>query len=94
MEVKVKLLGVFRRAYGADEVKLRIQKDKKIKEVIWRMARSSEALRRVLIDPVLESPLPNAVILVNGREISALDGLETRLTDGDEVTLIPVVHGG
>jgi molybdopterin converting factor small subunit len=93
-EVRIKLLGVFGRAYGTDEVKLRIGKDEKIREVIWKIARSSENFRRVLIDPVLESPLPNAVILINGKEISALDGLKTSVMDGDEITLIPVIHGG
>jgi len=34
------------------------------------------------------------LILVNGREISVLNGLETKLKDGDEISLIPVVHGG
>ena len=36
----------------------------------------------------------NALILVNDREISVLDGLETKLSDGDEVVFVPVVHGG
>lgn len=93
-EVRIKLLGVFGRAYGTHRVKLRIGKDESIKKVIRRIAESSEELRRVLIDPVLESPAPNAVILINGKEISALDGLETPVADGDEITLIPVVHGG
>lgn len=37
---------------------------------------------------------PNIKILVNGREIRYLDGLETRLKDGDVVAFIPPVAGG
>ncbi len=37
---------------------------------------------------------PNIKILVNGREITYLDGLETRLRDGDVVAFIPPVAGG
>ena len=50
--------------------------------------------KRLLVDPELNDPRPNALILVNGKEINVLKGLETELKDGDEVTLIPVSHGG
>jgi molybdopterin converting factor small subunit len=33
-------------------------------------------------------------MLVNGKEIGVLKGLETKLKDGDELVLVPVVHGG
>jgi molybdopterin converting factor small subunit len=33
-------------------------------------------------------------MLVNGKDISVLDGVETLLKDGDEVTLVPILHGG
>jgi len=92
--VKIKLLGVFRKAYGSDEVILRIEKNTQLGEIIRKLAASSKDFRQVLIDPELESPLPNAVILLNGRDISALNGLETSIMHGDEIVLIPVIHGG
>jgi len=36
----------------------------------------------------------NIKVLVNGREITYLDGLETKLRDGDVVAFIPPVAGG
>jgi len=51
-------------------------------------------LKRSLIDQQFADPRPNALILVNGREIGVLDGLGTKLRDGDEVVFVPVVHGG
>jgi len=92
--VKIKLLGVFRRTYGSSEVNLKIEDNVHLREIIQRLAASSEDFRRVLIDPELESPLPNAVILLNGKDISALNGLETPIMHGDEIVLIPVIHGG
>jgi len=92
--VNIKLLGVFRRAYGSNVIKLKAEKNIQLGEIIQRLADSSKSLRHVLIDPELESPLPNAVILLNGKDVSALDGLETNVKDGDEIVLIPVVHGG
>jgi len=92
--IKIKLLGVFRRAYGSSEVTMKIEKSIQLKDVIQNLAAFSEDFRRVLIDPELESPLPNAVILLNGKDISALNGLETPVMNGDEIVLIPVIHGG
>ena len=40
------------------------------------------------------SPRAKILILVNGAEVSVLEGLQSRLNDGDAVTLIPVSHGG
>ena len=39
-------------------------------------------------------PRPNALIMVSGREISTLNGLDTMLTEEDELSLLPVAHGG
>jgi len=34
------------------------------------------------------------LLLVNGRSITVLDGLETRLVDGDVLAILPPVGGG
>ena len=51
-------------------------------------------LKRNLVDQQLDDLGSNTLVLVNGMEISVLNGLETRLKDGDEIVLVPVVHGG
>ena len=35
-----------------------------------------------------------SVILVNGRNVSSLDNLDTRIQDGDEITFTVLVAGG
>jgi len=92
--VRVRLLGVFKEAYGESSEHVEVKGKVLLKDIIWRLADSSEDLRRALIDPELESPLPNAVIIVNGRDISALDGLETEVKSGDEIVLIPLIRCG
>jgi len=36
----------------------------------------------------------SCLVLVNGREVSALQGPGTRVKPGDKVVFVPVVHGG
>ena len=50
--------------------------------------------RNLVIDRELNDPRPNSLILLNGKEINVLKGLETEIREGDEVTLIPISHGG
>ncbi len=40
------------------------------------------------------NPRAKVLTLINGAEVSVLEGLQSRLNDGDAVTLIPVSHGG
>jgi len=94
MNVNVRLLGIFKEAFGSGQVSLRTRTPRKLREVIMKIAESSPELGHVLIDHELLDPRPNAVLLVNGKEISVLDGLDTEIKDGDQIVLIPVTHGG
>ncbi len=38
--------------------------------------------------------MQNTLILVNGIEAHNLEGVKTIIEEGDELTLIPVIHGG
>jgi molybdopterin synthase sulfur carrier subunit len=94
MAITVKFVGALRHVSGAGEIALDYKGDISIRELMNKITKEMPALKRSLIDQQLEDPRPNALILVNGREISVLNGLETNLKDGDEIVLVPVVHGG
>jgi molybdopterin converting factor small subunit len=51
-------------------------------------------LKKLILDGESLDPRPSTLILVSGREIGALAGLETRLKENDEMSLLPVAHGG
>jgi molybdopterin converting factor small subunit len=59
-----------------------------------------KALRTVFNQSVLERIVRNGrisnqvIVLVNGVDANLIGGLDAELKDGDELTLIPVVHGG
>ena len=94
MAITVKLIGVLRHAAGTGELALNYKSKTSIKELVNEIIKKVPALTRSLIDQQLENPTPNVLILVNGREISVLKGLETTLQNNDEIVLVPVVHGG
>jgi len=95
VNVKVRLLGVFQGLSGKSQVPIRLEEPTTVRKVIKRLAEAfSSEFKQMLIDPELEDPRPNALILVNGKEISVLKGLETEVNDGDEIVLVPVSHGG
>ena len=94
VKVKVRLVGIYYGLYGKNLVSLKLDQPI-VRKAIQKLTDSlSPEAKRLLIDPELNNPKPNALILVNGKEINALEGLETKLQEGDELTLIPVSHGG
>ena len=93
MAITVKFVGALRHASGMD-TRLVDCEECSVKELIRKLTRRKPELRRNLIDEELGDQRPKALILVNGREISVMNGLNTALKDGDEVVLVPVAHGG
>ena len=94
MAVTLRFLGSLRHYSRKDTLMLDCQKDVTILDLVDIATLHSPKLRRNLLDEQLEIPKPNGLILVNGREISVLNGLQTKVRDGDEVVFVPVVHGG
>jgi molybdopterin synthase sulfur carrier subunit len=93
--IEVKFLGVFRQFSGRNRVLVKLEKPATVRKTIMKLIEAfSSEFRRTLVDPELEDPRPNALILVNGKEIGVLQGLETEVEDGDEIVLVPVSHGG
>jgi molybdopterin converting factor small subunit len=93
--VKVKLLGVFQGISGKKQLLIKLKKPVSIRAVVQELIELfSQKFKEMLIDPYLGDPRPNALIMVNGIEINVLEGLETELHEKDEVTIIPVSHGG
>ncbi len=94
MTVTVKLVGILRPAAGADRITVNHRRGLTVRELIMEVTAETPELKRNLVTSQLEDQVMNALILVNSKEISALDGLDTKLRDGDAVVLVPVVHGG
>jgi molybdopterin synthase sulfur carrier subunit len=89
-----KFFGALRHVAGVGELALNVKGSISVEKMLKKIAIELPALKQSLKNKMTEELKSNALIVVNGREISALDGLETKLKDGDELILIPVVHGG
>jgi molybdopterin synthase sulfur carrier subunit len=94
MAVTVKFVGSLRHFSGTGELALDCKACLSIRQLMNEIKKEVPVLKRSLINQQLEDPRSNMLMLVNGMEISVLNGLETRLKDGDEIVLVPVVHGG
>lgn len=94
MSITVKFIGELSLLSGEKKQTLKCPKGSSIMDFINRISLEKPALKNSLIDTNQAELKPNALILVNGKEISVLGGLTTKINAGDEVVFIPVVHGG
>ena len=91
--VTVRMMGTLREASGEAQATVAAE-DGTVGSAIRALTSRSRALEEALLDPVTRSPTATALILLNGVEIGNLRGLDTPLTDGDTLVLLPVTHGG
>lgn len=94
MPLTVKFIGALRHISGKTQITVSFQKGMLLKDLISQLSKEMPLLAKTFIDQHLNDSKSNALILVNGREISVLNGMETELSDGEEIVFIPVVHGG
>jgi molybdopterin synthase sulfur carrier subunit len=91
MAITLKFVGALRHASGAEKLKIDFDEESSIRDLIKE---NLPELKRALMDNQSKEQITNALVLVNGREISVLSGLETKIKDLDEVVFVPVIHGG
>ncbi len=94
MVIIVKFIGSLRNFFEEGNETFDYETDITIKELINLIINTKPNIKELLISPQNDEFRLNSLILVNGVEISVLNGLETKLFDEDEITLIPVIHGG
>jgi len=93
MPLTLKFIGALRQISGKTQITVNFQREMSLKNLVTEISRETSQLEKIFSDQLAVST-SNALVLINGREISVLNGLETRLNDGDEIVFIPVVHGG
>ncbi len=94
IEINVKLLGVLRGVSGKSCITIGLE-NPTVRKMMQKLVETlpGEA-KKLLADSSAGYVHPNLLVLINGKEISALKGLETQIKEDDEVIVIPVSHGG
>jgi len=90
----IKFIGALRHLSGKTQFTITFQEDITIEELVNEISQELPELKHTFSDQQLNDSRSNSLVLVNGREISVLNGYETKLKDGDEIVFVPVVHGG
>jgi len=88
MKIRLRFYGVFRTAARTSELVVEVTEGTPtVRSVISQLVsgKEYETLRQLLFENGTSDPRPNALIMVSGREISAMSGLETALTEKDEL---------
>lgn len=95
INVEVTFLGVFQRLSGKKSFQMKLEEPATVKKLVTALTETfSPEFKQALVDPQLGDPRPNTLILVGGKEVNVLQGLETEVKDAEEIVLLPVVHGG
>jgi len=94
MPLTLKFIGAMRQISGKTQLTVNYQEGNTLKDLVTRLTGEMPQIQKIFSDHQFGGSASNSLVLVNGREISVLNGLDTKLNDGDEIVFIPVVHGG
>ena len=89
--MRVRVFGTLRALVGAKEVE--VEAAGTVGNVLEKLTAGNPALREQVLDE--DGNLQSSIhVLVNGRSIRFLDGLDTAIQEDDQFALFPPVGGG
>ena len=96
LKVKVEYLGHVRNTIGSQrEEEIELQENSKIADLLSTLSEKyGDSFVKAIYKPMDKDVKSNYIITVNGYLLNQLNGVKTRLKDGDHVILLPVVSGG
>lgn len=87
--VKVKLIPPLDKEVGSKEINVSMKENTTVFDILNKL--SLEYKVRLVIDNDLN---PGYLVLLNDKDINVLEGLKTKVKNGDILVIIPVSHGG
>jgi len=96
LKVKVEYLGHIKNIIKSGrEEEVEIKDKASIADLLKLLSeRYGESFKKAVYEPKGTDVKSNYIITVNGYLLNQLNGIETRLTNGDHVILLPIVSGG
>lgn len=92
MIVRIKAFANFRDILGRD-LEVRLEDGSTVKELLDSLCETHQRMKSAIFD---ESGRVReyVVLMKNRKDIDSLEGLKTKLSEGDEVAILPPVAGG
>ncbi len=95
MKVRLQTILTFAQILRGREKEITLPEGATVRDLLSSMVGTwGEPISSRLFQPGSVELLPHIVLMVNGRSIRLLNGMETELREGDEVALFPPVAGG
>jgi molybdopterin synthase sulfur carrier subunit len=95
IRVKIYTILALKKILGQRELEVSVPEGSTVRDLIsWMVNEWGEKLSSHLFQPGSDRLLPHIRLMVNGRLIEFLNGMETVLQDGDEFSMLPIVTGG
>jgi molybdopterin synthase sulfur carrier subunit len=95
IRVKIYTILALKEIVGQRELEISISEGSTVKNLIsWMVETWGDRLSSHLFQPGSDRLLPHIRLMVNGRDIAFLNGMETLLQEGDEFLMLPLVTGG
>ena len=95
IKVKVSTILSLKKIVGQREFEVPLPPESTVRDLIsWMVKTWGDKLSLHLFSPGTDQILPHIRLMVNGRSIEFLNGMETMLQDGDEFLMLPLVAGG
>lgn len=92
MIVRVRAFANFKDIFGRD-LNVELKDSSTIKDLLDTLSTSNQEFRSAIFDE--SGQVKEYIILMKNRKnIDSLSGLETKLSEGDEVAILPPVAGG
>jgi len=96
LKVTVEYLGYIKQTLGVEQAeKVELEDDALVRDLLLLLAeKHGEPFQKAVYEPKGVDLKPHYILSVNGLLLNQLNGIETKLKDGDRVVLMPVVTGG
>jgi|TARA_B100002003_G_C13996431_1_gene481206 molybdopterin converting factor small subunit len=79
---------------GTVSLEQEIEEGKAVWDLLNRLATRYQRFGQIVFDTNAQKLTGRAVIFFNGRTLELVNGLETKLSDGDTLTFVPIIEGG
>ncbi|MFP8955653.1 ubiquitin-like small modifier protein 1 [Natrialbaceae archaeon A-CW3] len=92
MELELRFFATFREAVGQKELAKTLDDETTVGDVLATLEAEYDGLEGQLLED--GTIRPQLSVLKNGRDVVHMAGVETRLEDGDRLSVFPPVAGG